>query len=136
MWIIFWGAQLYSYKFCRQNEYNLTAAVWMEHNQNTITKHQCVIQIKFPDHSWFFHQLLKNWLLSRGYFGSWGPALVAIAVVERWPSQRGLNKRQCMGCPLGQKKWPLVEVPLYYLYKLHHFLCTTTISLHTVKFRK
>ena len=31
----------------------------------------------------------KNWPLSRGYFGSWGRALVAIAVVERWPLWRG-----------------------------------------------
>ena len=31
----------------------------------------------------------KNWPLSRGYFGSWGRALVAIAVIERWPLSRG-----------------------------------------------
>ena len=51
----------------------------------------------------------KNWPLSRGYFGSWGHALVA----------RGLNKSQCMDCPPGQKKvavverWPLGKVPQY-----------------------
>ena len=26
-----------------------------------------------------------NWPLSRGFFGSWGRTLVAVAVVERWP---------------------------------------------------
>ena len=30
----------------------------------------------------------------RGYFGSWGHVLVAVAVVERWPLQRGLSKSQ------------------------------------------
>ena len=39
----------------------------------------------------------KNCPLSRGYFGSWGHALVA----------RGLNKSQCMDCLPGQKEWPL-----------------------------
>ena len=29
----------------------------------------------------------KNWPLSRGYFGSWGRALVAIAVVERFKQE-------------------------------------------------
>ena len=32
----------------------------------------------------------KHWPLSRGYFGSWGHALVAVAVVERWPLWTGL----------------------------------------------
>ena len=32
----------------------------------------------------FFYQSLNNWPLSRGYFGSWGHALVAVAVVERF----------------------------------------------------
>ena len=41
----------------------------------------------------------KNWPLLRGYFGSWGHSLVAVATVERWPSLRGLNKSQCMNSP-------------------------------------
>ena len=50
-----------------------------------------------------------NCLLSRGVFGSWGHALVAVAIVERWPLKRGLNKSKCVDCPLGQKKVPVVE---------------------------
>ena len=57
-------------------------------------------------------------MLSRGYFGSWGHALVAIAVVERF-------KQELMyGLSAGQKsvavvdRWPLVEVGLYiYLFR-------------------
>ena len=43
----------------------------------------------------------------RGYFGSWGHVLVAVAVVERWPLQRGLSKSQCINCPQEQRKRPL-----------------------------
>ena len=46
-----------------------------------------LIRIKFRDHSRLFHQSLKKRAaverVSRGYFGSWGNALVAVAVVER-----------------------------------------------------
>ena len=38
----------------------------------------------------------------RGYFGSWGHGLMAVAVVERF-KQEG----RCKGCPSGQKKRPL-----------------------------
>ena len=41
----------------------------------------------------------KNWPLLRGYFGSWGHSLVAVAAVKRWPSLRVLNKSQCMNSP-------------------------------------
>jgi len=37
---------------------------------------------------------LKNWPLLGGFFGSWGHALVTVAVVE-WLKQES--------CPLGQK---------------------------------
>ena len=33
------------------------------------------------------HQSLKTWLLSRGYFGSSGRALVAVAIVERFKQE-------------------------------------------------
>ena len=58
----------------------------MKQNQNTTTanNHQRVIRIKFHDHFLLFYQSLSNWLLSRGYFGSWGHALVAVAVVARF----------------------------------------------------
>ena len=36
----------------------------------------------------FFISRLKTWPLSRGYFGSWGHALVAVAVVERFKQQQ------------------------------------------------
>ena len=39
----------------------------------------------------------KNWPLSRSYFCSWEHALVALAVVERWPLYRGLNKESMYG---------------------------------------
>ena len=42
----------------------------------------------------------------RGYFGSWGHVLVAVALV-RWPLQRGLSKSQCINCPQEQRKRPL-----------------------------
>ena len=32
---------------------------------------------------------------------------MAIAIVERWPLKRGLNKSQFMDCPPKQKKSPL-----------------------------
>ena len=32
---------------------------------------------------------------------------MALAVVERWPLYRGLNKSQCMDYPSGQIKWLL-----------------------------
>ena len=66
-----------------------------------------------------FLQKELYWPLSRGYFGSWGRTLVAVAVVERF-------KQEVMyGLPAGTKKcgrcrevavverWPLVEVRLY-----------------------
>ena len=67
----------------------------------------------------FFISRCKKWPLSRGY-GSWGQALVAVAVavavVER-------DKQESMyGLSAGTKKvavverWPLVEVRLYYHY--------------------
>ena len=43
----------------------------------------------------------KNWPLSRGYFGSWGPALAA--VVERWWLWRGGRRREVAVL----ERWPL-----------------------------
>ena len=43
---------------------------------------------------------------------------MSVAVVERWPFWRGLNKSQFMDCPPVQNKvavverWPLLEVRL------------------------
>ena len=58
----------------------------MEHNQNKIAgiNHQRAIRIEFRDHSWLFGSRWKNWPLSRGYFGSRGRSLGAVAIVERF----------------------------------------------------
>ena len=79
----------------------LTAAVKMEHNQNTIaainhaTRHRDQISESF----WTFLSVAeKNWLLSRDYLGSWGQVLVAIAVIERF--KQGMY---CRYCPPEQK---------------------------------
>ena len=45
----------------------------------------------------------------RSYFGSWGQALVAAAIVERWQLRRALNKSKCMDCLLGQNKGAILE---------------------------
>ena len=37
---------------------------------------------------------------------------MALAVVERWPLYRSLNKSQCMDCPSGQNKVAVVEIVL------------------------
>ena len=53
----------------------------MEQNQNTITAINHQRAIKFPEHSVdLYVSCRKNWPLSRGYFGSWGHNLVAVAV--------------------------------------------------------
>ena len=77
------------YKYRRQ--FMLTAAVSMDYNQNTTAaiNHQRTIRIKCLDHSSLFHQLLKKtgrcWEV---ILGSWGHALVAVAVVERFIKTR------------------------------------------------
>ena len=59
----------------------------------------------------------KNWPLSRGYFGSWGNALVAVAVVERYKQESMVwtvlrdNKKVAV-----LERWPLVEIRLYLLF--------------------
>ena len=60
-----------------------------EHNENTIAaiNHQRARQIKFRDNSRLFIFRGRNWPLSRGYFGSWGHALLAVAIVERFKQE-------------------------------------------------
>ena len=84
----------------------------MKHNQNTMPR--LVINAPYgsnfviiPD---FFISRRKNWLLLRGYFGSWGHVSVAVAVVERF-------KKELMYLLAAETKkvafverWPLVEV--------------------------
>ena len=45
----------------------------------------------------------KNWPLSRGYFGSWGHSLVAIAIVELF------QQESMHGLSAGTKKVAVVE---------------------------
>ena len=77
----FWGVQLYSYRCCRQSEYNLTAAV---------CSMQRVIQIKFYDHSWPFHQSLKKLAVVERLFGQLGTCFSGhcccreVAITERF----------------------------------------------------
>ena len=60
----------------------------------------------------FLKSPLKNWPMSRGYFGSWGRVLVAVAVVERF------KQESMYGLSAGTKKvvvverWLLVKVRL------------------------
>ena len=65
----------------------------MKQNQNAIAAidHKCTIWIKSYVHSSVAE---KNLPLSRGYFRCCRHALVAVAVVERWPLAGGLNKRK------------------------------------------
>ena len=87
----------------------------MEHNQNRIAaiNRQRAMRIKFHDHSWLSISRRKNWPLSTGYFGSWGYASVAVAVVETL--RQDLLYRLSLE---GQKivtvveKWPIMEVRL------------------------
>lgn len=53
-------------------------------------------------------QLLINWPLGRGHFGSWRCALEAIAILERWPLflfflrlLKGKIVSEYMNCPPG-----------------------------------
>ena len=44
--------------------------------------------------SWLFHHSLKKLAVIQKLFGSWGHALVAIAVVEKWPLWKGGRLRR------------------------------------------
>ena len=78
----------------------------MEHNHTTIAanykwskRHKDQINLI----TILFHQTLKkNWPLARGYFGSWGQALVAVAAVERFKEELmyGLSH-------WDKNKWPM-----------------------------
>ena len=61
----------------------------MEHNQNMIAaiNHRRPIRSNFITILDFFISHSKDWPLSRGYFGCWGCALVAVEVVERFKQE-------------------------------------------------
>ena len=75
-----------------------------------------------------FISQLKNWALSRGYFGSRGHPLLAVAVVKRF------KQESMYGLSGGPKKvavverWPLVEVRLHcYLSNRKRFPCLQSL---------
>ena len=79
-------------KFCNihdryRRHFMPTAAVQMKQNQN-VRLPRLILNMprrsNFMTIVDFFISGLKNWLLTRGYFGSWGHALVAVAIVERF----------------------------------------------------
>ena len=61
----------------------------MEHNHNAIGVicHQHAVRIKLHDHSGVFHQSGEKTGRCQSYFGSWGQALLAVAVVERFKQE-------------------------------------------------
>ena len=61
----------------------------MEYNQNRIAaiNHQRAYRSSSMIILDFFISRRKNWLLFTGYFGSWGHALVAVAVVETFKQE-------------------------------------------------
>lgn len=67
--------------------------------------------LTIPD---FFVTRWKNWPLLRGYFGSWGRTVVAVAVVERFRqgSMYGLSASRTKKVAIIES-WPLVQVWLY-----------------------
>ena len=71
----------------------------MEHNQNTIA----TLMIKTPCGSNFMTILDFFINCVKKLVVAWGHALVAVAFVENWQLQRGLNKKQFMDCPPGQR---------------------------------
>ena len=56
------------------------------------------------------HQSLKDWPLSRGYFGSLGHASVALAIVERFKQEQEPVRRDKKVAVV--ERWLLVEVRL------------------------
>ena len=57
----------------------------------------------------FFIKRGKKLAVVKRLFWQLRRAVVAVAVVERWPLWRGLNKSQCVDCPPGQNKLAVVE---------------------------
>ena len=103
----------------------------MEHNQNTIANHQRVIQIKFHDHSWLFHQLLKKLAVVETLFGQLGTCFSnhcccrEVAVTERF-------KQEAMyGLSTGTKKVTVsgvstvlpVQIASLSMYNYYFMLC-------------
>ena len=70
----------------------------MEHNQNTIAT--LMIKRHMDQISWPF---LTFSSVAKKLLVAWGHALVAVAFFEKWQLERGLNKKQFMDCPPGQR---------------------------------
>ena len=75
----------------------------MEHNQNTIA----TLMIKTPSGSNFMTILDFSINRVKKLVVAWGHALVAVAFVENWQLQRGLNKKQFWTVHRDKDKWLL-----------------------------
>ena len=76
----------------------------MEHNQNTITKHQRVIQIKFHDHSWLFHQLLKKLTFVKRLFWQLGTCFSGHCCCREVTITERFKQEAMYGLSAGSKK--------------------------------
>ena len=102
------------------------ASVWIEHNQNTIAHRDYT---PYGPNFITILAFLKNWPLLGGYFGSWGHALVTVAVVE-W-----LKQESMYGMSTGTEKWPFVERwPLWRGGRWWRFDCLSLLLADCVKY--
>ena len=102
------------------------ASVWIEHNQNTIAHRDYT---PYGPNFITILAFLKNWPLLGGYFGSWGHALVTVAVVE-W-----LKQESMYGMSTGTEKWPFVERwPLWRDGRWWRFDCLSLLLADCVKY--
>ena len=76
----------------------------MEHNQNTIANHQRVIQIKFHDHSWIFHQLLKKLAFVKRLFGQLGTGFSGHCCCREMTVTERFKQEAMYGLSAGSKK--------------------------------
>ena len=102
------------------------ASVWIEHNQNTIAHRDYT---PYGPNFITILAFLKNWPLLGGYFGSWGHALVTVAVVE-W-----LKQESMYGMSTGTEKWPFVQRwPLWRGGRWWRFDCLSLLLADCVKY--
>ena len=76
----------------------------MEHNQNTIANHQRVIQIKFHDHSWLFHQLLKRLTFVKRLFWQLGTCFSGHCCCREVTVTERFKQEAMYGLSAGSKK--------------------------------
>ena len=102
---------------------------WIEHDQNTTARRDYT---PYGPNFITILEFLKNWPVLGGYFGSWGHALVTVAIVE-W-----LKQESMYGMSSGTEKWPFVE--RWPLVEVRLFItlladCVKYSGAHNVNFR-